>query len=219
MQKDFWLEKWQNNQTGFHKSSVHPLLIKYLNSLSLEKGDTVFVPLCGKSIDMLWLNDLGYKVIGVELSELAVEQLFAENQINFTKIFEEKFVHYEYQNIRIYQGDFFNLNHDMLENTKAVYDRAAFIALPDDIAKRYTKKMYELFNENVKTLLITLEFEKKRGPTGPPFSTTIEKVNQFYKDYFNIRLLEEIDIINEEPKFQEQGCDFLLERCYLLENL
>ena len=218
MQKEFWLEKWQNNQTGFHKKSVHPLLIKHLDSLFLQNGNTVFVPLCGKSIDMLWLNNLGFKVVGVKFSELAVEQFFAENQLTFTKTSEEKFIRYDYQNIRIYQGDFFNLNAEMIKDTKAVYDRAAFIALPDDIAKKYTKKMYELFNESVKTLLITLEFEKKRGPIGPPFSTTIDKVNHFYQDYFKINLLEEIDIIEDEPKFREQGCDFLVERCFILQS-
>ena len=167
---------------------------------------------------MLWLNNLGFKVVGVEFSELAVEQFFAENQLTFTKTSEEKFIRYDYQNIRIYQGDFFNLNAEMIKDTKAVYDRAAFIALPDDIAKKYTKKMYELFNESVKTLLITLEFEKKRGPIGPPFSTTIDKVNHFYQDYFKINLLEEIDIIEDEPKFREQGCDFLVERCFILQS-
>ncbi len=216
MKKEFWLEKWQNNQTGFHKDFTHPLLMEYINKLNLEKGDSIFVPLCGKTIDMLWLNQLGFHVVGVELSQLAVEQFFVENDLSFTKHQEAEFSVYQYENITIYQGDFFALSKQQLQHIKAVYDRAALIALPNDLAAKYVDKMQEIVPQNAKELLITLEFVKKLGPLGPPFTTPDDKVVKLFSSYKSIKLLQEVDIISREGKFKELGCDYVYERVYLI---
>ena len=46
---------------------------------------SVFVPLCGKSLDMVWLLEQGFSVTGCEISELAVQQFFTENSIPYEK--------------------------------------------------------------------------------------------------------------------------------------
>lgn len=217
MKKEFWLEKWQNNQTGFHKEFTHPLLVEYIEKLNLSHGDTIFVPLCGKTIDMLWLNQQGFHVIGIELSPLAVKQFFAENELEFSKQKEENFVVYRYENITIYQGDFFEMSKDLLINVKAVYDRAALIALPDDLVGKYVDKMKELIAPHAKELLITLEFVKKLGPLGPPFTTSDAKVKKLMENYHSVELLQEVDIISREAKFKELGCEYVYERVYLVE--
>lgn len=216
MKKEFWIEKWQNKQTGFHKDFTHPLLIEYINELSLSKGDTVFVPLCGKSIDMLWLSEQGYKVIGIELSELAVEQFFSENQLEYVKTKDNQFDVYQYQNISIYRGDIFDLSKKHTVDVKAVYDRAALIALPDGLVGKYVQKISEVIPHHAKQLLITLEFVKTSGPKGPPFSTTDEKVRDLYIDFSSINILQEVDIISREDKFKQQGCNYVYERVYLI---
>ena len=60
MDANFWLQKWENNQIGFHENKPNPLLVKYFHILSLEKGSRIFLPLCGKSLDMAWLLSRGY---------------------------------------------------------------------------------------------------------------------------------------------------------------
>lgn len=217
MKKEFWIEKWQNKQIGFHKDFTHPLLIQYLQLLKLSKGDTVFVPLCGKSIDMLWLNDQGYQVIGVELSELAIEEFIDENKLKATQDREGGFKIYHFENITIYQGDFFAMNKEIMSSVNAVYDRAALIALPDDLVKKYSTKMLEIIPKSAKQLLITLEMNRKTGSLGPPFSTSSEKVKRLYGASKSIQLVQEVDIIEREEHFQKQGCEFVYERVYLIE--
>jgi thiopurine S-methyltransferase len=218
MKKEFWLEKWQNQQTGFHRLDTHPLLIKYIDKLELNRGDTVFVPLSGKSVDMLWLHESGYNVIAVELSELAVVQFFEENELLYAKANDGVFNVYTYKNITIYQGDFFDLTKKHLKNVKAVYDRAALIALPTGLVEKYVAHMYQITAAVVKTLLITLELQRSNGSLGPPFSISENRVATLYNGFKTVQLLQVEDIIEREQGFQKQGCQFVYERVYLLEN-
>ena len=216
MKKEFWLEKWQNQQIGFHKPFVHPLLQKYVKNLQLQQGDTIFVPLCGKTLDLLWLQQQGLNVIGCELSQLAVQQFFAENNLAFDKTEQGNFMVYKSDNISIYQGDFFKLDSIIMQNCKAIYDRAALIALPDDMVGNYVKKLRNIMPDNCMELLITLEFIKTVGPLGPPFSTSNGKVEQLFKHANSLKLLYEEDIIQRETRFAEMGCQYLWERVYLI---
>ena len=218
MKKEFWIEKWQNKQTGFHKDFTHPLLIKYITETGIKQGDTVFVPLCGKSLDMLWLNNQGYKVIGIEVSELAIQQFFAENNLHAVRSTIDKFDVYQFENITLYCGDFFNLTKKHALDINAIYDRAAFIALPEELVGKYVDKMFDIVPAGAKHLLITLEFVKNSGPIGPPFNSPQEKVDLLYSQFSSIKLLQEEDIIAREHKFKEQGCDYVFERVYLIET-
>jgi thiopurine S-methyltransferase len=216
MKKEFWLDKWENNQTGFHKDITHPLLIKYINELGLDKGDTVFVPLCGKSIDMIWLSDQGFTVIGVELSHIAVEQFFTENNLVYNQANDGVFNIYTYENITIYQGDYFKLNSLYLKHVKAVYDRASLIALPDGLIDKYTKHMHAVLPLKTPLLLITLELQRATKSLGPPFSVPDDKVKKLYQEFSTIKLLRTEDIIAREGGFQKQGCEYVYERVYLI---
>lgn len=219
MKTEFWIEKWQNQQTGFHKDFTHPLLIDYIDKLNMRKGDTIFVPLCGKTLDMLWLNSQGYKVIGVEVSDVAVEQFFSENDLGFAKSQDDKFTIYRFENITIYQGDFFDLDASYTKNVKAVYDRAALIALPDGLIEKYVDTMLDLLPSKTKELLITLELQRTTtNKLGPPFSVSDKKVTTLYKDYSFVNLLQVEDIIDREKSFQQLGCQYVYERIYLIEK-
>lgn len=216
MKKEFWLEKWKNKQTGFHKNEVHPLLIKYIDKLKINQGDTVFVPLCGKSLDLLWLNAQGYKVIGIELSELAIEEFFAENEIRYEKTSDAMFELYTYENITIYKGDFFDLTPEYCQMVDAVYDRAALIALPDDIVVRYAEKMQQIIPGFASEILVTLEFDRASDHKGPPFNTPNEKVIKLFASYTSIEEVSKVDIVEREPGFQKHGCTYVNERVFLI---
>src|SRR5690348_18017582 len=77
MRAEFWLERWREGRTGFHRDTPMPLLLRHWPALALPRGSRVLVPLCGKTLDMPWLAEQGHRVLGVELSPLAVEQFFA----------------------------------------------------------------------------------------------------------------------------------------------
>ena len=78
MDANFWHQRWERNETAFHQREANPLLVKYFDALSLSKGSRVFLPLCGKTLDIHWLLSNGYRVAGSELSDVAVKQLFSE---------------------------------------------------------------------------------------------------------------------------------------------
>ena len=124
-----WISRWESNRIGWHTDKVNSQLIEYLDELKLSSQEAIFVPLCGKSLDMNYLIQKNFKVIGVEMSELAIQQFFEENNLSYTISKEEEFEVYEGDRIIIYCGDFFDLQSKHLDNVKAVYDRASLIAL------------------------------------------------------------------------------------------
>ena len=212
MKNEFWILKWQENQIGFHKDSVHRMLTQHVDELSLVNSNTVFVPLCGKTIDMLWLHQQGYKVIGIELSQIAVEEFFNENKLDYTQTKTTDFNIYKHKEITIYQGDFFKLTKKDLKDVKATYDRAALIALSDELQKSYVKHLNAITPKQTPTLLITLEFNH---PSGPPFSTPLPKVENLYPNT-TIMSLQSEDIIEEMPMHKNKDCEEVIERVYLM---
>ena len=133
MDRVFWHQKWESNDIAFHRSEANPLLVKYFNELSLAKGSRVFVPLCGKSLDIPWLLSHGYRVAGAELSKIAIEQLFDELGVTPEISRDGELDHYRANNIDLFVGDIFDVSDKMLGPVDAIYDRAALVALPEDM--------------------------------------------------------------------------------------
>lgn len=192
MDTDFWEQKWNRNEIGFHKSEANPLLVKYFDSLSLKKDERIFIPLCGKTLDIFWLIKNGFKVVGVELVEIAIEQLFQENNIDFKVLQENNFKHYYAKNLDIYVGNFFDLSKDILGKVDAIYDRAAIVALPEDMRNGYSLHLKEVTN-NAPQLVITFDYNQSERQ-GPPFSVSEDEINKHYKSFYNISILESSDI-------------------------
>jgi thiopurine S-methyltransferase len=84
LQQEFWHERWQQNEIGFHDKEINEHLQQYWPAFNIALNSRIFVPLCGKSKDLLWLLAQGYEVIGVELSPLAVQAFFDENGLSAT---------------------------------------------------------------------------------------------------------------------------------------
>jgi thiopurine S-methyltransferase len=187
MEASFWQEKWQKNQIGFHEPEVNPLLVAHISALSLEPGDRVFLPLCGKTLDIAWLLSQGYRVVGVELVELAIEQLFEElgGEPEISK--QGSFVSYRSTGIDIFVGDLFDLTADQLGQVDAVYDRAAFVALPPEMRVRYAAKITEV-SCHADQLLITFDYDQSQM-NGPPFSSTRADVEASYQPDYQLQLL------------------------------
>ena len=193
MDSSFWLQKWEKNEIGFHKSEANPVLVKYFAELSLLKGSRVFVPLCGKTLDISWLLSKGYRVAGAELAEMAVEQLFDElgvkpkiSRIGKTSLYSAK-------DIDIFVGNIFDVSGEMLGSVDAIYDRAALVALPEEIRNRYTVHLKEITDKASK-LLVTFEYDRNLME-GPPFSISKEEVDRHYSDSYDLSFLASNDVV------------------------
>jgi len=214
MDADFWLQRWQNNQTGFHQQEVNPRLEALWPQLQVTPGEQVFVPLCGKSLDMLWLREQ-YAVLGVELSPLAVEAFFTENGLEPEHSLQGRFSVYRTDRLTLLCGDFFDLQPEQLGQVRAVYDRASLIALPKDLRQRYVHQLTQLLPSAAPLLLVTLDYDQTQMD-GPPFSVEEQEVRDLFAPHWSIQRLHREDILAKESRFHERGLARLDEKVYLL---
>lgn len=215
MQPDFWHERWENNQIGFHQASINLHLQQFWPALDIAPGQRVFVPLCGKSADMLWLRAQGHDVVGVEISPLAVQAFFAENGLTASVHQHGRFSVHEADGLRVYCGDFFDLTAEDLAGLHAVYDRASLIALPPEMRPDYAAHMRRLLAPATRTLLVTFDYPQHEM-SGPPFSVQDPEVFELYGDHCAIELVHDADILDQETRFRDRGVTALHEKVYVL---
>ncbi|MDQ2149940.1 thiopurine S-methyltransferase [Alcaligenaceae bacterium C4P045] len=204
MDADFWLARWEEGATHFHQQRVTPLLQKYWPTLALPAGSKVLVPLCGKSLDMVWLAEQGHQVLGVELAEVAVQQFFSENALDPVITPSAVGSHYRAGNIEIICGDIFALDDAVLGGCLGAYDRAALVALPEEMRARYAAHVYGKLARDYRGLLLTLDYPQTQMP-GPPFSVGDDEVQRLFVGHSTATLLSRRDILDKEPKFAERG--------------
>lgn len=213
MQPEYWLKRWEEGRTGWHQETVLPLLEKHWPKLSLPSGTRVLVPFCGKSLDMLWLARQGFRVLGVEVSPLAVEQFFNENSLQPIKTNKGKASCYQAGNIEIVQGDLFDMGSEHLASCGAIYDRAALIAQPPDERERYAGNIHARLPSGCRGLLITLEYPQTEMD-GPPFPVGEAEVQHLLNNWA-VTLAERRDILNRSH-FREAGLTSLHTTVYQL---
>ncbi|HEY0503027.1 MAG TPA: thiopurine S-methyltransferase [Lysobacter sp.] len=215
MDPDFWRRRWRDGQIGFHQDVPTPLLLKHWPSLGVPSGTRVFVPLAGKTLDMAWFAAQGYRVLGVELSQLAVDAFFAEHGLEPERRESRYGTHYSAGGIELILGDAFALDVEVLAECTAVFDRAALIALPPDLRQRYARELYARLPTGCDGLLITLEYPQHEK-AGPPFSVDEAEVRGHYARDWNVEVLERRDILAQQPTFAEEGVTDLATVVYRL---
>lgn len=188
MHASFWHERWEKGEIQFHQHEINSLLVSHFEKLDLPKGARVFLPLCGKTRDFLWLLDAGYRVVGAELSELAIKQLFVDFGIEPSILRVGGFDHYHAREIDVFVGDFFALSAEILGPVDAVYDRAALVALPAGMRDRYSAHLMQVTN-SAPQLLITFEYDQQRID-GPPFSIGETEVRTHYGKGYTLAFAE-----------------------------
>ena len=192
MDSNFWHQLWESNEIGFHQRAVNPLLAEYINVLSLVEGERLFLPLCGKTLDITWLLSKGYRVAGAELNKPAVEQLFSELGVEPRISAMGKLDCYSAENIDIFVGDIFDLSSEILGDVDAIYDRAALVALPEMMREKYRSHLLEI-THTAPQLLLTFEYDQA-VLEGPPFSISPDDVKQYYSDKYGLSLLKQIEV-------------------------
>lgn len=217
MEEGFWQTRWQRDQIGFHLNAVNPGLATYWPRLDVAEGSKVFVPLCGKSIDLCWLADQGYTVLGIELIEKAVIDFFAEQHLTAEITQQGPFTRYSAGAITILCGDFFNLSAEDLVDYHTFYDRAALIALPDALRKQYADHLSNIMPKPCKGLLLTMDYPQHQMK-GPPFAVPPEQVEQLLGAAFTVECTEERDILEEEWRFKAVGITRMFDYVYCVRS-
>jgi thiopurine S-methyltransferase len=215
MDPAFWHDRWRANDIGFHQPAAHAALKAHWPNLGLPKQSNVFVPLAGKSLDMVWMAERGHQVIGVELSELAVDNFFAERSRAPASLKDTGFTIKRAGPYEIWCGDFFELSMGVTRRVVGVYDRAALVAMPYAMQARYAGKLAELIPCDVPVLLVSLSYDPSEMD-GPPFPISRERIFQSFSQHFSVDHLEDTDGLAASPRLKARGLSRLIESVYLL---
>jgi thiopurine S-methyltransferase len=216
MDSEFWNARWEAQEIGFHQPNFEPALDQYWHLLKAPAGARVFVPLSGKSLDMVWLAQQGYHVVGSEFSERAVDDFFSERSLTPTVRKDGPFIIKSSGPYEIWCGDFFALPPAAVVKVSGVYDRAALIALPADMQLRYADKMKSLLPAKAPILLITVDYKQSEMP-GPPFATPKQMVERLFADRYECTLLVAKEVLAKYEHFRERGLTALEGAVYLLQ--
>lgn len=218
MNPEFWMKRWHDGATGFHMTRVTPLLAKHWPTVGLEPSARVLVPLCGKSLDMVWLAGQGHSVLGVELVPAAVEQFFDEQRLEPAIHESPAGRHYVAGPIEIICGDIFGLDAGTLAACTGVYDRGALVALPADMRRRYARHVYGGLACGYRGLVLTLEYEQSLME-GPPFSIPAAEMHALFAERAQVSELGRLDIIDKETQFAERGLNRLDSVTWMLRGM
>jgi thiopurine S-methyltransferase len=192
MEASFWHAKWEKSEIGFHQDDFNPLLLEHFGALSLPAGSRVFVPLCGKTRDILWLLESGYRVVGVELSRVAVDQLFADMELQPAISRIGSLTRFAVEDLDIYCGDIFDLTGSELGRIDAVYDRAALVALPATMRQRYADHLAAVTG-SARQLLVAYEYDQSLQD-GPPFAVSADEIRRLYGTHYEPTLLASTEV-------------------------
>lgn len=215
MDSSFWYRRWQRQEIGFHKDEVHPFLQRFFPSLKLAKGATVLVPLCGKSLDLPWLREQDYQVIGVELSQQAVEAFCQENRLQPEISEANGFRSYQFEKMRIYCGDFFTLSEEQTGRIDAVYDRGSLVALPPEMRVGYVRQLRQLLKTGGQMLCISYDFNQQQRP-GPPFSVPQADLTKLFGAWCTLEKVHSESTLDKHQVLQAAGILALFEEVYQL---
>lgn len=215
MDKDFWLRRWQKGEIGFHNTEPHAYLQRFFAALQAQPGETVFVPLCGKSPDLVWLRSQGLKVVGVELSRMAVDAFFSENCLPgvWTELREMPCCRAE--GYQIFCEDFFKLTAAELAGASVVYDRGSLVALPVEMRARYAAHLAVLLPTGSRVLLVSYEYNQEET-CGPPFSVSLQEIQGLFCGDFQVEVLAEEDALCSHRGLVARGVSKLTEFAVLL---
>jgi thiopurine S-methyltransferase len=216
MEISYWQSRWRKQHTGFHMEEGYEGLKSHFHKLNLPAKSTVLVPLCGKSVDMIWLAEQNMNVIGVEVSEQAVLQFLDEHNLTCSKKNFAQFTIYSSGNLQLWCGDFFRLPAHKISGIDLIYDKAALVALPPKMRVRYADKIMELCSPDTYILLHHFIYPQDEM-NGPPFSVSKKEIHKLFAHLFTFKTLEQMDLdISNYPKFQKRGLKTAFTERFLL---
>lgn len=217
MDANFWHQRWREGNIPFHEGRVNGYLKIYFDRLECGADDLVFVPLCGKAVDMKWIRERGCRVLGVELSPIASRDFFVDSGVDYAVEEEGGFKKYSGQGVELLCGDLFAMARGGFENVKAIYDRASYIAFDAAMRERYADFICSMLPRGAPVLLLTLDYPQDLMD-GPPFAVGEDEVRERFEGRYDVAHLETRDIIEQQPHFQAKGLPTLLAHAFLLRD-
>ncbi len=187
MEAGFWHRKWAAREIGFHEKEANAMLAAHYGRLALGAGERVFLPLCGKTRDIAWLLQRGCRVAGIELSEVAIGELFEELGVTPEVSSHGALRRFRAAGVEVFCGDFFELQAALLGPVDAVYDRAALVALPVAMRARYAAQLMRVSGA-APQLLVTFEYDQTQME-GPPFSVDEPEIRALYASHYRLTAL------------------------------
>jgi len=212
---EFWHERWARGEIGFHQSEFNAHMQEYMQLLGIASGANILVPLCGKSRDMLWLKYQGFRVTGIEISQKAIGDFFAENDLVPEVDSFSDALRYRSDGLEIWCANFFRLESSRLPTIDAVYDRAALVALPRAMRVDYANRMASLLAHGTPVLLVTTDYAEHEK-SGPPFPVTPAEVMELFGAEFEVVQVHSENCLEREPRFVKQGLTRMDENVHVL---
>ncbi len=207
-----WASRWEQNRIGFHVPEVNPRLIRYAETLLTPRPDRILVPLCGKSLDLLWLMERTDEVVGVELIPKAIHDFFDEHGLEATVEDVGALKRHRCQNLTLYEGDVMDLTPEVAGTFDAIYDRAALIALDPEERASYRPHLLDFLRPGGHMLLITLDYLPRTG--GPPYSVGEDEVRSFLAPHGVLEEVEHHDATEESTNLRQRGVNQVFENAY-----
>ena len=218
MESQFWHDRWNANQISFHQGRVNAMLERHYARLGLGDATRVLVPLCGKAVDMAWIRGHGPAVVGVELSHIAVRDFFRDQRRSYDVSSRGAFELVSADGVDLLCGDFFALTEADLGtgSVQAVYDRAALVALPPDMRRRYVAHLLNVIPATTPILLVTFEYDPAEMQ-GPPFAVPEPDVRALFEPAGRtVTQLESEDVLDRAQRLKDGGLTQLAECAYLI---
>ncbi|MCH8550370.1 MAG: thiopurine S-methyltransferase [Natronospirillum sp.] len=214
MDTDYWEDRWATGDTPWQLEQVNPLLQRFLPDLQVASGSRVLVPLCGQSLDMLWLRDQGYQVVGIELSEQSIRGFLEHHDLQAEKASFDWGIRYALPGLDLLHADIFALDAVQVGPVDLIWDRAALVALPQAMRADYIRQLMALTPTRPPLLCWTLEYEQQQV-AGPPFSVWLDEVERLLGRDAAVTTLLHRDSLARSPGFREAGVSALQERLWL----
>jgi len=211
-----WYARWREGRIAFHEGQPNAALVRH--HAELGRPARVFVPFCGKAVDLAWLAEhTGAEILGAELVEGAVRDFFGEHGLRPEVHEIGNFQRYRAGRFTIWAGDMFDLPQEIApaERCDALYDRAALIALPHWDRPDYVATVERMLTPTARGLLIGLAYDQQQM-SGPPFAVAEAEVQQLYAGWER-RIVERSDGV-PAPRFVERGVSFMQETVYALQR-
>ena len=169
--KEFWSQRYEQNQTGWDIGEISKPLKAYIDQLG-DKNLKILIPGAGNAYEAEYLFKQGFKNIYVaDISKKPLQNLktrvhsFPEDQLLHTNFFDIK-------------GQF-----------DLILEQTFFCALPVEARPEYAKKMSVLLKDQ--GLLVGLLFSFPLTENGPPFGGNKEEYLTYFSRYFEIEVLED----------------------------
>ena len=193
----YWSERWHQDDAFWHQQEVNAHLLHNLHALDAVKATAppgrrprIFVPLCGASVDMLYLHQQGWHVVGLDAVEQPLRSFVHDHQPHLQHVRDvpvsqgSGVVHIAAEHLDLFGVDYFSadVTAALLGGAvDAVWDRGSFVAIGVKQREAYVAKVLQLLtarSEQPNWLLNAFDYNLDSAMVAPPHSLPREDIER-----------------------------------------